>query len=78
VAAFISNLWGTGLITFAVHRPAPLTAAAITVTGKYYFRCAFCDDDMSATSGGSGMLALNNFINNFWEAKTIVIESLKP
>jgi hypothetical protein len=55
----------TGVITFAV---APLNLAAITVTGKFYFRCRFTNDNLD----------LDNITGNLWAGGTIEIEALKP
>jgi uncharacterized protein (TIGR02217 family) len=58
------TIGSTGVVTFVV---APAAAAALTWTGSFYRRVRFSDDSAE----------FNNFLTQLWEAKKIVLVSVK-
>lgn len=58
------TLSANGLVTFA---SAPLSGAALTWTGGYYWRCRFEKD----------LQEFNNFLYQLWEAKSVAFVTVK-
>jgi uncharacterized protein (TIGR02217 family) len=59
------NIGSTGVVTFAA---APANGANLAWTGSFYWRCSFADDSMD----------IDKFMYQLWQAKKVVLKTMKP